>query len=64
MIATLNISVPDPWHFGMDPDSYLWLTDPDPDGPKTYGSGTLLKLNIQTLILRHDRCNFTYIEEN
>jgi hypothetical protein len=24
-----------------DPDPYLWLTDPE--GPKTYGSGTLLK---------------------
>ncbi len=22
-----------------DPDPYLWLTDPDPYGPTTYGSG-------------------------
>ncbi len=24
------------------PDPYLWLTDPDPGGPKTSGSGTLI----------------------
>ncbi len=27
---------------GKDPDPYLGLTDPDPGGPKTYGSGTLV----------------------
>ncbi len=30
---------------GKDPDPYLWLTDPEPGGPKTYGasgSGTLV----------------------
>ncbi len=24
-------SAADPWNFGMDPDSYLWLMDPDAD---------------------------------
>ncbi len=43
-------SVPDRWHFGVDPDPrihasephpdpYLWLVDPDPGGQKTRGSG-------------------------
>jgi hypothetical protein len=29
--CTLLCSVPDPWHFGMDPDPYIWLTDPSQD---------------------------------
>jgi hypothetical protein len=26
-----------------DPDTYKIITDPDPGGPKTYGSGTLMQ---------------------
>ncbi len=29
--VTQQTSVPDPWHFGVDPNSDLWLMDPDPD---------------------------------
>jgi hypothetical protein len=37
---------------GPDPDPYLWLTDPDPGGLKTYGSGsTTLATTISLLLL-------------
>ncbi len=44
-------SVRDPWHFGADPDPYLWLMDPDPGGPKTRGScGYGLGFGATTLV--------------
>jgi hypothetical protein len=35
--SVVKTSVPDPWHFGVDPDLYLGIIGPDPDpgGPKT-----------------------------
>ncbi len=35
-----------------DPDSYIVVTDPDPGGPKTYGSGS----ESATLILSGSQC--------
>ncbi len=35
---------------GKDPDSYLWLTDLDPGGPKTCGSGSPALLTLSTVL--------------
>ncbi len=41
-----------------DPDPYLWLMDPDPGGPKSYGSGpaTLLEWHFANV------CSFLFIQ--
>ncbi len=35
-----------------DPDPYLWLMDPDPGGPKTRGSGTLITFTTSWIFLK------------
>jgi hypothetical protein len=41
----------------MEPDPYIALTDPDPEGPKTYGSygSGSPTLNLGIYILQPDR---------
>ncbi len=40
------------WSKDPEPDSYLWLMDPDPDpgGPKTYGSGIKMYCRLGTIV--------------
>ncbi len=47
-----------------EPDPYLWLTDPDPDSPKTYGScgsGSACGSGFATLLSGHVLLVFTIL---
>jgi hypothetical protein len=52
-------SYKDWWHKDSDPDTNVWLMDPDPGGPKTYGSeSATLKKSVSGLWCQAGRCGY------
>ncbi len=45
----------------LEPDPYLWLTDPDPGGPNTYGSGSPTLVSTIGIQIDYKRKRYTNI---